>query len=139
LLTRILCRKHRIPVLMETSDRGLLDVERYDLDPDRPLLHGMLDENSYHPGLTPEEKRALLLQTLDLSMASPRGVGSLKEIGNSISTWPQKAVDVVAGGATVAMAAEMILLGEAIASGRRYVDIQSVIRRDPETVPDSQA
>lgn len=138
LLTRILCRKHRIPVLMETSDRGLLDVERFDLEPDRPLLHGMLDEGSYHPGLTPDEKRALLMQTLDLSRASSKGINSLKEIGSSISTWPQKATDVVAGGATVAMAAEMILLGEEIASGRRYVDIQSIIRRTPEAISASE-
>jgi hypothetical protein len=32
---------------METSDRGVLDVERFDLEPDRPIFHGLL------PGCTP--------------------------------------------------------------------------------------
>jgi hypothetical protein len=37
-------RRRGIPVLMETSDRGLLDVERFDLEPHRPLFHGLLGE-----------------------------------------------------------------------------------------------
>jgi molybdopterin/thiamine biosynthesis adenylyltransferase len=139
LLTRILCRKHGIPIVMETSDRGLLDVERYDLEPTRPLLHGMLRESDYSDQLSQEEGRKLLIDTFDFSRASERGVSSMSEIGNSISTWPQLATDVIAGGATAAMAIKMILLGEAVASGRRYVDIQSIIRRDPETVTHSKS
>jgi hypothetical protein len=139
LLTRMLCRKHGIPVVMETSDRGLLDVERYDLEPTRPLLHGMLSESDYSDQLSQEESRKLLIDTFDFSRASERGVSSMSEIGNSISTWPQLATDVIAGGATAAMAIKMILLGEAVASGRRYVDIQSIIRRDPETVAHSKS
>ena len=33
-LVRLFARKHRIPVVMDTSDRGLVDVERFDLEPD---------------------------------------------------------------------------------------------------------
>jgi hypothetical protein len=36
-------RALRLPVLMETSDRGMLDVERFDLEPDRPILHGLVE------------------------------------------------------------------------------------------------
>jgi hypothetical protein len=42
LLLRERARAHRIPVVMETSDRGMLDVERHDLEPDRPILHGLV-------------------------------------------------------------------------------------------------
>lgn len=131
LLTRMLCRKHRIPVVMETSDRGLLDLERFDLEPKRPLLHGMLREEDFKIDLTSEESRELLLKTFDLSKVSARGLASLHEIGKTLATWPQLATDVIAGGATAAMAIRMILLNEAVVSGRRYVDIQSIIRRDP--------
>ena len=31
-----------VPVLMDCNDRGLLDVERFDREPGRPLLHGRL-------------------------------------------------------------------------------------------------
>ena len=37
-------RIRRIPVLMQTSDRGLFDVERFDREPDRDLFHGLLGE-----------------------------------------------------------------------------------------------
>src|SRR5688500_4875581 len=44
---KILCRQKakalRIPVVMDASDRGFLDVERFDLEPDRPILHGFID------------------------------------------------------------------------------------------------
>ena len=29
---------------MATSDRGLVDVERFDLEPHRPILHGLLGD-----------------------------------------------------------------------------------------------
>jgi molybdopterin/thiamine biosynthesis adenylyltransferase len=37
-------RTRRIPVLMATSDRGLVDIERFDLEPQRPILHGLLGD-----------------------------------------------------------------------------------------------
>jgi nitroreductase len=36
-------RKKRVPVLMETSDRGLLEIERFDLEPERGILHGLME------------------------------------------------------------------------------------------------
>ncbi len=32
------------PVVMATSHRGMLDVERFDLEPDRPAFHGLLGD-----------------------------------------------------------------------------------------------
>src|ERR1019366_3263167 len=43
-LVREAARTRGIPVIMETSDRGVLDVERYDLEPDRPIFHGLLGD-----------------------------------------------------------------------------------------------
>src|SRR5271156_5405724 len=40
-------RARRIPVLMATSDRGLLDVERFDLEPQRPILHGLVGDLNF--------------------------------------------------------------------------------------------
>src|SRR5581483_8075692 len=37
-------RARRLPVLMATSDRGLVDIERFDLTPHRPILHGLLGD-----------------------------------------------------------------------------------------------
>ena len=43
-IVRERARARRIPVLMATSDRGLVDVERFDLEPQRPILHGLLGD-----------------------------------------------------------------------------------------------
>ena len=41
ILSRIKARELKIPVVMDTNDRGMLDVERFDLEPVRPLFHGL--------------------------------------------------------------------------------------------------
>ncbi len=35
-------RARGIPVVMDTNDRGLIDIERFDLEPDRPVFHGLV-------------------------------------------------------------------------------------------------
>jgi molybdopterin/thiamine biosynthesis adenylyltransferase len=65
-------RARRIPVLMETSDRGMLDIERFDLEPDRASFHGLVDEPTIGKALTTKQKVPLVLGILgatDLSCA----------------------------------------------------------------------
>ena len=66
-------RALRIPVLMETSDRGMVDVERFDLEPDRPVLHGLLGDVRADElrGLTTTQKIPYVLRILDGSRISP--------------------------------------------------------------------
>ena len=59
-LVREAARARRLPVLMATSDRGLVDVERFDLEPQRPILHGLLGDTDIAglSGLSNREKIA---------------------------------------------------------------------------------
>ena len=123
-------RYRRIPVVMDTSDRGLLDVERFDREPDRPLLHGMLgslraDELA---GLTPAEKVPFGLRILDPARLSVALRASLPEVGQTIETWPQLASAVALGGGVTADAVRRILLGQFTESGRYYVDVSELVR-----------
>lgn len=128
-LVREVARHHNVPVLMETSDRGLLDVERFDREPDRPVLHGLV------PGVTaeslaslpPPERIAYVLDIVDAGQTSARGAASLAEIGRTLSTWPQLAGDVTLGGATVAAAVRRLGLGEPLPSGRVRVDLDAAV------------
>ncbi|WP_131811874.1 hypothetical protein, partial [Mycobacterium mantenii] len=43
-LLREAARDRGIPVLMATSDRGLLDAERFDLQPQPSVMHGLLGD-----------------------------------------------------------------------------------------------
>jgi molybdopterin/thiamine biosynthesis adenylyltransferase len=125
-LARECARTHRIPVLMDTSDRGMIDVERYDLDPDYPMLHGLLDPSVDYAFLktlkTSEEKLPYIAPILGIQTMSIRLRASALEVGQSISTWPQLGGDVMHGGALCVYHAKEILLGRSTKSFRSYAD-----------------
>ncbi len=118
-------RARRIPVLMATSDRGLMDVERFDSEPQRPILHGLLGDldTARLIGMTSREKVPHMLRFLEAEQLSARVAASALEIDRTLSTWPQLAGEVVLGATTVAEAVRRIGLGEQVRSGRIRLDI----------------
>ncbi|MFE6847567.1 Rv1355c family protein [Streptomyces sp. NPDC057686] len=129
-------RAHRIPVLMETNERGMLDVERFDREPHRPLLHGLLSGvvAADLKTLSTREKVPYVLRILDQERPSERFVPSLVEIGQTISSWPQLASGVALGAALVTDTARRLLLGTFTASGRWFVDPGELVRDGTETI-----
>ena len=119
-------RSRRIPVLMETSDRGLLDVERFDLEPQRPVFHGVLGdiESAGLHGLGTRDKIPIVLDQLDASLLSARMAASMVEVGETIETWPQLGGDVQLGGATIAAAVRRFGTGAHLPSGRIRIDLE---------------
>lgn len=129
-LLRNRAKKHRLAVMMETSDKGMLDIERFDLDPERELFHGLLsgvDVNTLK-NLTNTEKVSIVLKITGLETLTPRMKVSLLEIGQTITSWPQLASGVFLGGASVAHASRKFLLGEDVKSGRFYVDFDQLFQ-----------
>jgi molybdopterin/thiamine biosynthesis adenylyltransferase len=124
------------PVVMATSDRGLVDVERFDLDPQRPILHGLLGELDLAllPGMSNRDKIPHMLRHLDAERLSPRTAASLVEVDHSLSTWPQLAGDVTLGATALAEAVRRIGLGEPLGSGRTRIDVGRALDnlREPE-------
>jgi molybdopterin/thiamine biosynthesis adenylyltransferase len=119
-------RARGIPVLMATSDRGIVDVERFDREPGRPILHGLLGglDVGLLPGMSSREKIPHILRHLEAERLSPRTAASLVEIDRSLSTWPQLASDVVLGASVLAEAVRRIGLGEDLRSGRTRIDVR---------------
>ena len=122
---RIGARDRHIPVLMATSDRGRVDVERFDQEPERPILHGLMGQLDIEllPGMTSREKIPHMLSYDEAEHISSRTAASLIEIDQSLSTWPQLASDVVLGASALAEAVRRIGLGENLRSGRCRIDI----------------
>ncbi len=131
-LIRERSRSFQIPVMMDTSDRGMLDIERFDLEPDRQIFHGLLEgiTKDQLGNLSNKERVAIVLKITGLETLSLRMKASLLEIGSSITSWPQLASGVFLGGASVAHVGRRLLLGENIPSGRFYVDFDEVIKMD---------
>lgn len=126
---RQMAKKYQIPVVMETSDKGMLDVERFDLESDRSILHGFLDgiPPERLKNISPEDRLPLVLKIVDAKNSSLRGQLSLIEVGQSISTWPQLASAVTLGGGVVTDVCRRILLDQYHESGRYYVDLEKII------------
>jgi molybdopterin/thiamine biosynthesis adenylyltransferase len=133
-MAREQARERGIPVVMDTNDRGLLDIERFDLERDRPLFHGLVGDLDAQclRGLTMTEKVPYLMRMIGERTVSTRLAFSMPEIKRTISTWPQLASGVALGGALVTDAIRRILLGEMKSSGRFYVDIEAIVA---DTIP----
>jgi molybdopterin/thiamine biosynthesis adenylyltransferase len=118
-------RNRRVPVLMATSDRGLVDVERFDVEPQRPVLHGLLGDidSAKLSKLSSRDRIPHMLRHLDASRSSARLTASLVEVGHTLSTWPQLAGEVAIGAAAIAEAVRRIGLGEPLSSGQARIDI----------------
>jgi hypothetical protein len=135
-LVRERARALGIPVLMATSDRGMVDVERFDEEPSRAILHGLLgDVRAADLAELPAAARlAVAAQMVGASAVSTRMAASAMEIGHSLATWPQLASEVMLGGAAVTAAVRRLGLGQALPSGRHYIDIDQLLGATPAPV-----
>jgi len=87
-------REHGIPVIMETSDKGMLDVERFDKEPERPLFHGLMGDmdSKRIRVLGLKERMPYQLRIVGTrDSVSPRLLACLFEMGRTTRSWPQLA------------------------------------------------
>jgi molybdopterin/thiamine biosynthesis adenylyltransferase len=137
LTARYAARARRVPVLMINSEGGIADVERFDLEPERPILHGLVEEvePSSLRSMTAVDKLAFLLPIVGFDNLTDRMVASGVEIGSTLSTWPQLASGVMLGAGIISDVARRILLDEMTASGRFTVPVHRLVSDDvPEDV-----
>ncbi|HUZ93207.1 MAG TPA: ThiF family adenylyltransferase [Candidatus Paceibacterota bacterium] len=131
LKVRELARARGIPVIMGTDngDGNIVDIERYDLDKNYPILHG------YAGGLTAEGLKNMPPQDLPkvaariagANLAVPRMLGSVAEVGKSLYSWPQLGTAANLCGTTLAYLSRRIALKDPkIKSGRYQVSLDSV-------------
>lgn len=114
-----------VPLVMDTNDRGMLDIERYD-HPERGsgFVHGRIDEATMRSFTnmdrwTPEALDAFV----DVANASERGQASLPKVGAELVSWPQTYTGVAAGGAHAAEACRRLALGENLPDARITMDL----------------
>ncbi len=140
---KLMCRDRAralgIPVLMEANDRATLDVERFDLEHGRPILHGLLDSvdlSNVDELKTNEDKVPIIMPLVGERTMSSKLRASLLEVGYSIEAWPQLASDVVLGGALVTNVARRIALGQFHDSGRYFVDLEELVGDEDSQNPE---
>ncbi|MEJ7766703.1 MAG: Rv1355c family protein [Chitinophagaceae bacterium] len=141
IISRFKARELQVPVVMDTNDRGMLDVERYDLEPDRPILHGLAGDldPSKITNLTNEEKIPYIVKMIGAETISTRLKASMLEVEQSINTWPQLASSVTLGGAITTDVCRNIFLDQFHDSGRYYIDTESILKdkSQQQVIPES--
>lgn len=131
------CRALGIPVLMVTNDRGMLDVELFDREPDRPILHGLLGalRPSDFVKLPPEQQLWVTLRVAGIDRVSERQAASMMDL----RTWPQMASQVALGAGINVDTIRRIALGQLQVSGRFYVDLEELVGGDKAVMIEADA
>lgn len=133
-LARKICREHRVPVVMATDngDDVLLDIERFDLEPDRPLFHGSVDEKELENLESMDRMKWIQLSTkiVDPDDMTEDVQKSLLEMGRSISGVPQLGATGSVAGAVVSYVLRRISSGYTMPSGRYIVSLEDALMPD---------
>lgn len=142
-LSRIKAKEHGVPVVMDTNDKGMLDVERFDLEPDRHIFHGKVNEfedlspdqlNEKLFNLTITEKGQIVSKFIGVENLTEAMKKSFTEMNKTIVGWPQLASAVTLGGAMVTDVSRKILLDQFRLSGRWFVDFDEFFTNKFNTI-----
>ena len=130
---RFLAKRQRMPVVMATDngDGILLDVERFDLEPRRPIFHGLVGNLSVATarGAKGPKWLAIVEKIIGGPWMPKRHKDSLKEIGKTLAGVPQLGTDAQTAGSLVSLAVRKIAHGDPLASGRYVIDTNKVLGR----------
>lgn len=131
---RYAARALGIPVVMaaDNGDNTVVDVERYDLDRNLPVLNGVVGDVTpeQFKSFAAEELPRIIARMAGAPLATARMQESVFEVGKSLYTWPQLGNAATLCGAALAYLARRIVLKEDIKSGRYEVNLDSIFEFD---------
>lgn len=130
---RILCKKHKIPVVMATDngDSVLVDVERFDREPDRPIVHGRVESREAR-GLGRKGFKAwlrLAMKIIGPRFMTERHQESLLEVGRTLLRPPQLGTTASLAGSAVAFVVRRIANKQPMPSGRYAFGLEEKLIR----------
>lgn len=124
-------RDKKIPLVMATDneERGMVDVERYDLTPDMLFFYGLLGDTTLEnlKGLSKVETGQMIGRLVGAENATDRMKKSLSEIGKSVVSWPQLGGTAMLNGGACAYIIRQIINSEKIQSGRAMFPIDTIV------------
>jgi hypothetical protein len=133
-LLRVEARKRGIPVIMATDlgDDVMLDIERFDLDPNLPLFHGLVGnvEDLLEKEVSKRDWLKYATSIVGPKNAPLRMQQSLLKVGTKLVTQPQLGGTALMAGVTAAYAVRQMALGEELRSGRTLVSLDQHLRAD---------
>lgn len=129
ILLRLEARKAGIPVVMMANlgDNILIDIERYDLEPDLPLLNGLLGDLPEKILENPNEDRnKYAVQIVGIENVPTKALESVREIGKTLVGRPQLSSTVTIGGGLGVYLVRMVAMNRNLKSGRYKVKFDNL-------------
>ena len=127
-------KKRKVPLLMAAdNDRsGVIDIERYDLDPQLEFFHGRLNGDTQKSlvSLDKQEVGRKIAKLIGIENHTERMFYSLTEMGKSIPSWPQLGGTALLNGSAIAYCALKIANNEPLVRDRVIIDLDPLF--DPE-------
>ncbi|MDP3996637.1 MAG: ThiF family adenylyltransferase [bacterium] len=128
---REICKKNGIPVLMatEVGDKAVLDVERYDLEPETEPFLGALDGWDFESLKKVDREKwfELTSKIIDRRHLSERMTQSVGEIGRTLAGVPQLGTAASVAGASISLALRKISSGKKLPSGKYVTDLERAL------------
>ncbi|KKR47716.1 MAG: UBA/THIF-type NAD/FAD binding fold protein [Parcubacteria group bacterium GW2011_GWA1_40_21] len=126
-LIREQAKKHKIAVVMaaDNGDNAVVDIERYDLDPNTPFFQGRMGEVSYEM-LSKLDKFGIgrmITKHVGPENVTERMQQSLLEMGKTIVSWPQLGGAALVNGSAVAYCVRKILCGQPLENNRALISL----------------
>jgi molybdopterin/thiamine biosynthesis adenylyltransferase len=135
-------KKRKIPVIMATDngDNVIMDIERFDLNPDRPIFHGALEGfNVEDVKKSPEKMYEAMARIIDIRLVPERVQNSVMEVGKTLYSWPQLASAATLSGSTIAYTVRRIANGEPVREGKHQVSMDYALNPNYEAEMEKQA
>lgn len=129
---RLEAKKRRIPLVMLTSlgDSLLVDVERYDINPNLEIFNGrvgLITEEILAKEITEENKKKFAIMLVGKENVPERAIETIKGIGKKFVGRPQINSTVTVGSGIAAFLAKEILLNNSQFSGRSKLLFSDII------------
>jgi hypothetical protein len=130
-LIREEAKKHRLAVVMaaDNGDNSVVDVERYDLDPNTPFFHGRMGKVTY-AGLASLDKFGIgkmITKLVGPENVTERMQQSLLQMGKTIVSWPQLGGAALMNGSAVAYCVRKVLNGQPVEPNRAIVSLDALL------------
>ncbi|MDP3710442.1 MAG: ThiF family adenylyltransferase [bacterium] len=131
--SRLVCREEKIPVVMATDygDGVIVDIERFDQEPSRPIFDGRVKDIKNFRGLDKLKKldsaKWLELANKVIGANAPaRLKESLKEVGETLSAVPQLGTSASMAGSAISYVLRRIASKQKMPSGRHIISLEDL-------------
>ncbi|MBT3418691.1 MAG: hypothetical protein HN726_04090 [Candidatus Magasanikbacteria bacterium] len=129
---RLQAKKNGVPVVMLTNlgDGILIDIERYDIDPQTKMFNGLVGdvpERILSSSCTEEDMKQFAVSLVGKEHVPQRAFLSLEQMGKTLVGRPQLMGTVTASSGIAPYIVRRMLFGPSLASGRYYIHFDTVL------------